>query len=98
MIYLIKRPRFAPLLHPLLRAIFQTAAYGEVDAEASIRDRKIYRPRPILLPHEKGIRALRRWYEQCYEIDPTEASGEKSASPPQHGDPDDRRALREVGE
>lgn len=88
MIYLIKRPPFAPLLHPLLRAIFRITAYGEVDAEAAIWDRKIYQRRPILLPHEKGIRALRRWYEQFYEVDPTETSGEKSASPARHGAPD----------
>ena len=37
--------------------------------EVRIWDHKIHQARPVLLPHEKGIRALRRWYAQFYPAD-----------------------------
>ncbi|MDX3309197.1 Rieske 2Fe-2S domain-containing protein [Streptomyces sp. NPDC054884] len=66
MLYYVRRPRRAPFLTPVLKLVFRAAALGEVRQEARIWDHKIHRARPVLLPHEKGIRALRRWYAQFY--------------------------------
>jgi hypothetical protein len=48
-----------------------------VREEVRIWDHKIHQSRPVLLPHEKGIRALRRWYAQFYPSEvPAEAPSE----------------------
>jgi nitrite reductase/ring-hydroxylating ferredoxin subunit len=65
-LYYIRKPRGLPLLAPVLKFVFRREALGEVREEVRIWDRKIHQPRPVLLPHEKGIRALRRWYAQFY--------------------------------
>ena len=67
MTYMIKNWYGLPLLDSLLRLTFGLLTDPEVDAENAIWDRKTYVARPLFLPHEKGIRALRRWYEQFYE-------------------------------
>ena len=64
--YYVRKPAKLPFLAPVLKLIFRAAALGEVREEVQIWDHKIYRPNPILLPHEKGIKALRRWYAQFY--------------------------------
>jgi len=66
MLYYIRKPARLPFLAPALKLIFRTQAFGEVRHEVRIWDHKIHQPRPILLPHEKGIKALRAWYAQFY--------------------------------
>jgi hypothetical protein len=56
-----------PFLAPVLKLAFRTQAFGEVREEIRIWDHKVHRARPVLLPHEKGIKALRRWYAQFYD-------------------------------
>jgi phenylpropionate dioxygenase-like ring-hydroxylating dioxygenase large terminal subunit len=62
----IAKPPLLPFLHPVLKLIFRRVALPEVRHEVRIWDQKVHRPRPVLLPHEQGIRALRRWYGQFY--------------------------------
>ena len=66
MLYYVRKPAPAPFLAPLLKQIFRYAALAEVRREVQIWDHKVYQARPVLLPHEQGIRALRRWYAQFY--------------------------------
>jgi phenylpropionate dioxygenase-like ring-hydroxylating dioxygenase large terminal subunit len=66
MLYYIRKPARLPFLAPLAKLVFRMAALDEVREEVQIWDHKIHQPRPVLLPHEKGIRALRRWYAQFY--------------------------------
>ncbi|TDZ78938.1 3-ketosteroid-9-alpha-monooxygenase oxygenase subunit [Mycobacteroides salmoniphilum] len=67
MLYYVRKPRGAALaLTPLLKLIFRISAFKEVHHEVAIWDNKIHRAKPILLPHEQGIRALRQWYQQFY--------------------------------
>ena len=66
MLYHVRKPARFPFLAPVLRLVFRVAALGEVREEVTIWDHKIHRPNPVLLPHEKGIKALRRWYAQFY--------------------------------
>ncbi|MDX3247420.1 Rieske 2Fe-2S domain-containing protein [Streptomyces sp. ME18-1-4] len=66
MLYYLRKPARAPFLTPALKLVFRAEALGEVREEVRIWDHKIHQPRPVLLPHEKGIRELRRWYAQFY--------------------------------
>ncbi|MGW1779380.1 Rieske 2Fe-2S domain-containing protein [Streptomyces sp. NPDC002143] len=66
MLYYLRKPSRARFLTPALKLVFRAEALGEVREEVRIWDHKIHRSRPVLLPHEKGIRALRRWYAQFY--------------------------------
>lgn len=66
MLYYLRKPRRLPFLTPLFKLVFRAEALGEVREEIRIWDHKIHQARPVLLPHEKGIRALRRWYAQFY--------------------------------
>ncbi|MBP5868624.1 MULTISPECIES: Rieske 2Fe-2S domain-containing protein [Streptomyces] len=66
MLYYLRKPAWLPFLTPLFKLVFRAEALGEVREEVQIWDHKIHQPRPVLLPHEKGIRALRRWYAQFY--------------------------------
>ena len=43
----------------------------EVREEVRIWDHKVHQARPVLLQHERGIKALRRWYAQFYPAAPT---------------------------
>ncbi|MDX3643183.1 Rieske 2Fe-2S domain-containing protein [Streptomyces sp. MB09-02B] len=70
MLYYLRKPRRLPFLTPLLKLVFRAEALGEVREEVRIWDHKIHQARPVLLPHEKGIRALRRWYAQFYPAPP----------------------------
>lgn len=76
MLYYVRKPSWAPFLVPALKLIFQFEALREVRHEVRIWDHKIHQPHPILLPHENGIKALRRWYAQFY---PSGAAGELPA-------------------
>ncbi|MGH1553464.1 hypothetical protein ACRAWF_20365 [Streptomyces sp. L7] len=71
MLYYIRKPARFPFLTPVLKLVFRTQALGEVREELRIWDHKIHRPHPVLLPHEQGIRAPRRWYAQFYRGGPT---------------------------
>ncbi|WAU81932.1 Rieske 2Fe-2S domain-containing protein [Streptomyces sp. Qhu-G9] len=66
MLYYLRKPARAPFLTPVLKLVFRSEALDEVREEVRIWDHKIHQPRPVLLPHEKGIKALRRWYAQFY--------------------------------
>ncbi|MER6157850.1 Rieske 2Fe-2S domain-containing protein [Streptomyces sp. NPDC001868] len=66
MLYYLRKPARLPFLTPLFKLVFRAEALGEVREEVRIWDHKIHQARPVLLPHEKGIRALRRWYAQFY--------------------------------
>jgi phenylpropionate dioxygenase-like ring-hydroxylating dioxygenase large terminal subunit len=66
MLYHVRKPARLPFLAPLFKLVFRAEALGEVRQEVRIWDHKIHQVRPVLLPHEKGIRELRRWYEQFY--------------------------------
>ncbi|HEY8982931.1 MAG TPA: Rieske 2Fe-2S domain-containing protein [Streptomyces sp.] len=66
MLYYLRKPPRAPFLTPLLKLVFRSQALGEVREEVLIWDHKVHLPKPVLLPHEKGIRALRKWYAQFY--------------------------------
>ncbi|MFF7265669.1 Rieske 2Fe-2S domain-containing protein [Streptomyces sp. NPDC008159] len=83
MLYHLRGPARGPLLSallsPLLKLVFRREALGEVREEVRIWDHKIHQPRPVLLPHEKGIRAIRRWYAQFY---PPQAPGETARGLP----------------
>jgi hypothetical protein len=63
-LYYVGKPARLPLLAPVLKLVFRAEALGEVHDEVRIWDHKIYQSRPVPLPHEKGIKALRRWYAQ----------------------------------
>lgn len=65
-LHYLRKPSRAPFLVPLFKFVFRREALDEVREEVGIWDHKIHRARPVLLPHEKGIRALRRWYAQFY--------------------------------
>jgi phenylpropionate dioxygenase-like ring-hydroxylating dioxygenase large terminal subunit len=80
MLYYIRKPARLPFLTPLLKLVFRAEALGEVRQEARIWDHKIHQQRPVLLPHEKGIRALRRWYAQFYPS--ADGPGEEWPGPP----------------
>lgn len=69
MLYYIRKPARLPFLAPVLKLVFRAEALGEVREEVRIWDHKIHQPRPLLLPHERGIKALRRWYAQFYPSD-----------------------------
>ncbi|MEV7892165.1 Rieske 2Fe-2S domain-containing protein [Streptomyces sp. NPDC002817] len=69
MLYYIRKPAWLPFLTPLAKLVFRMAALDEVRKEVGIWDHKIYQAHPVLLPHEKGIKALRRWYAQFYPVD-----------------------------
>jgi hypothetical protein len=83
MLYHLRGPARSPLLSallsPLLKLVFRKEALGEVREEVRIWDHKIHQPRPVLLPHEKGIRAIRRWYAQFY---PPQTPGEAARGLP----------------
>lgn len=66
MLYYVRKPAGLPFLAPVLKLAFRAEALREVREEVQIWDHKIHQQRPILLPHEKGIKALRRWYAQFY--------------------------------
>ncbi|MET8427149.1 Rieske 2Fe-2S domain-containing protein [Nocardia sp. NPDC004860] len=66
MLYYIRRRPGFPFAAPILKLALRLVAFGEVREELAIWDHKIHRPRPVLLPHEKGIKSLRRWYAQFY--------------------------------
>lgn len=70
MLYYVRKPDRLPFLAPALKLLFRTQALGEVRDEIRIWDHKIHQAKPVLLPHEKGIRALRRWYAQFYPAVP----------------------------
>jgi nitrite reductase/ring-hydroxylating ferredoxin subunit len=77
MLYYVRKPARLPFLAPVLKLAFRAEALREVRDEVRIWDHKIHRPHPVLLPHEKGIKALRRWYAQFYPSDaPTEQPGD----------------------
>ncbi|WP_234365752.1 Rieske (2Fe-2S) protein [Streptomyces sp. RTd22] len=69
MLYYVRKPARLPFLAPALKLVFRAEALREVREEVRIWDHKVHQPRPVLLPHEKGIRALRRWYAQFYPAD-----------------------------
>lgn len=69
MLYYVRKPARLPFLAPVFKLVFRAEALREVREEVRIWDHKIHQPRPVLLPHEKGIRALRRWYAQFYPAD-----------------------------
>jgi hypothetical protein len=69
MLYYLHKPSRLPFLAPVFKLAFRVEALGEVRDEVRIWDRKVHVARPVLLPHEKGIRALRRWYAQFYPED-----------------------------
>ncbi len=73
MLYHLRKPAGMPFLTPALKLIFRTQAFGEVREETRIWDHKIHRARPVLLPHEHGIKALRRWYAQFYPAEPADS-------------------------
>lgn len=79
MLYYLRKPARLPFLVPVLKLIFRREALREVREEVNIWDHKIHQPRPVLLPHEQGIRALRRWYAQFY---PSDVAVEKPAIAP----------------
>jgi phenylpropionate dioxygenase-like ring-hydroxylating dioxygenase large terminal subunit len=66
MLYYIRKPARMPFLAPLFKLVFRREALAEVREEVRIWDHKIHQARPVLLPHERGIKALRRWYTQFY--------------------------------
>lgn len=68
MTYFLGRPSRLPFLAPLVPWVFARVSDPEVEAEVAIWDRKRYLTRPVLLPHETGIRELRRWYAQFYDV------------------------------
>jgi phenylpropionate dioxygenase-like ring-hydroxylating dioxygenase large terminal subunit len=73
MLYHLRKPAGMPFLTPALKLVFRTQAFGEVREETRIWDHKIHRARPVLLPHENGIKALRRWYAQFYPAEPADS-------------------------
>jgi hypothetical protein len=79
MLYYLRKPARFPFLVPALKLVFRREALREVRAEVNIWDHKIHQSHPVLLPHEKGIRALRRWYAQFYPSDVP--AGEPAAEP-----------------
>ena len=82
MLYYIRKPARLPFLAPVLKLVFRAEALGEVREEVRIWDHKIHQPRPLLLPHERGIKALRRWYAQFYPSDVTsDGTSEPLAQP-----------------
>lgn len=77
-LYYLRKPAWLPFLTPLFKLVFRAEALGEVREEVRIWDHKIHQARPVLLPHEKGIKALRRWYAQFYPSGST-ADGQVSS-------------------
>ncbi|WP_264931072.1 Rieske 2Fe-2S domain-containing protein [Streptomyces sp. A012304] len=73
MLYYLRKPPRLPFLAPALKLVFRAEALAEVREEVRIWDHKIHQPRPVLLSHERGIRALRRWYAQFYPPSDTTA-------------------------
>ncbi|MEH0420372.1 hypothetical protein [Streptomyces sp. B21-083] len=51
-------PRTFRLLTSTRKLVFRRGGLGEVREEVEIWDLKIHRTSPVLLPHEKGIRAI----------------------------------------
>jgi phenylpropionate dioxygenase-like ring-hydroxylating dioxygenase large terminal subunit len=68
MLYYLRKPAKLPFLVSFLKLVFRAEALKEVREEVRIWDHKVYRSNPVLLPHEKGIKALRRWYAQFYPV------------------------------
>ncbi|MGL6236472.1 MAG: Rieske 2Fe-2S domain-containing protein [Segniliparus sp.] len=83
MLYLLRKPAKAPFLVPFYKLVFKRLAFPEVRHEMRIWDSKIHQARPVMLPHEQGIKALRRWYKQFYPAESTASSDRttRSASP-----------------
>jgi phenylpropionate dioxygenase-like ring-hydroxylating dioxygenase large terminal subunit len=79
MLYYVRKPDRLRPAAPLLKLVFRAEALKEVREEIRIWDRKIHQARPVLLPHEKGIRALRKWYAQFYPAGPVGPAGEPTA-------------------
>ncbi|MFF0161626.1 Rieske 2Fe-2S domain-containing protein [Streptomyces sp. NPDC005263] len=79
MLYYIRKPARLPFLTPALKLAFRAVALGEVREEVRIWDHKVHQPRPVLLPHAKGIKALRRWYAQFYPPGPLAQSGDPTS-------------------
>lgn len=102
MLYYLRHPgragRPVRFLTPALKLVFRAEALGEVREEVRIWDHKVHQPRPVLLPHEQGIRQLRRWYAQFYPADdavtPSAASG---PPPPSYGAAEPRPPRRPAG-
>jgi phenylpropionate dioxygenase-like ring-hydroxylating dioxygenase large terminal subunit len=90
MLYYIRKPARLPFLTPLAKLVFRMEALDEVREEVEIWDHKIHQARPVLLPHEKGIKALRRWYAQFYPSDlpahPSDLPAHPSDLPAHPGD------------
>jgi hypothetical protein len=63
----IKNPLGSRILGALMRWYYSERSSAEVSIEEKIWDNKTHLSRPVLLPHEKGIRRLRDWYQQFYE-------------------------------
>ncbi|WP_460067869.1 Rieske 2Fe-2S domain-containing protein [Streptomyces sp. YKOK-I1] len=85
MLYYLRKPARARFLTPALKLVFRAEALDEVREEVHIWDHKIHQPRPVLLPHEQGIRHLRRWYAQFY---PSETATPPASVRPPHPRPD----------
>ncbi|MFI2436707.1 Rieske 2Fe-2S domain-containing protein [Streptomyces sp. NPDC018693] len=81
MLFYVRKHSRLPFLTPALKLVFRAEALGEVREEVRIWDHKIHQPRPVLLPHEKGIKALRRWYAQFY---PSHTPAEQPLELPTH--------------
>ena len=80
MLYYVRKPTTFRFLTPALKLAFRVEALKEVREEVRIWDHKIHQRSPVLLPHEKGIKALRRWYAQFYPAPvPRQADGVASA-------------------
>ncbi|MET7475939.1 Rieske 2Fe-2S domain-containing protein [Streptomyces sp. NPDC005648] len=107
MLYYLRHPGRGGLrfLTPALKLVFRAEALGEVREEVRIWDHKIHQARPVLLPHEQGIKRLRRWYAQFYPApDPAPALAPHSAppsplrpDPPSNGPAASRRPRRPAG-
>ena len=74
----LENPLGSRILGALLRWYYSERSSAEVSIEEKIWDNKTHLPRPVFLPHEKGIRRLRDWYQQFYEG----AAAATEASPP----------------
>ncbi len=83
MLYYLRKPSRLPFLTPLFKLAFRAEALGEVREEVEIWDHKIHQARPVLLPHEKGIKALRRWYAQFYPSSDVPIPGARQADLPE---------------
>ncbi|MFD4144671.1 hypothetical protein [Streptomyces sp. NPDC058572] len=81
MLYYVRKQAGLPFLASILKLAFRAEALREVRQEVRIWDHKIHRPRPVLLPHELGIKSLRRWYAQFYSSDAQAEQPDTPASP-----------------